>query len=79
MERHRDILPTLLLKVFMVMDHGVSDIGLLTFSPQAETWEQQGDIKDVISLSKLVKKDDGPDEIAKIIKTLAKYGSCYQV
>jgi hypothetical protein len=36
-----------------------------------ETW---GDIRDVISLSKLVKKYDGPDEIAEIIKTLAKYG-----
>ena len=39
-----------------------------------ETWKQQGDIRDVISLSKLVKKHDGPDEIAEIIKTLAKYG-----
>jgi hypothetical protein len=40
----------------------------------AETWKQQGDIRDVISLSKLVKKQDGPGEIAEIIKTLAKYG-----
>jgi MoxR-like ATPase len=39
-----------------------------------ETWKQQGDIRDVISLSKLVKKYDGPDEIAELIKTLAKYG-----
>jgi MoxR-like ATPase len=39
-----------------------------------ETWKQQGDIRDVISLSKLVKKHDGPGEIAEIIKTLAKYG-----
>jgi hypothetical protein len=39
-----------------------------------ETWEQQGDIRDVISLSKLVKKHDSPGEIAEIIKTLAKYG-----
>jgi len=39
-----------------------------------ETWEQQGDIRDVISLSRLVKKHDGPCEIAEIIKTLAKYG-----
>ena len=35
-----------------------------------ETWEQQGDIRDVISLSKLVNKQDGPGEIAGIIKTL---------
>ena len=39
-----------------------------------ETWEQQGDIRDVISLSKLVNKHDDPGEIAEIIKTLAKYG-----
>jgi len=26
-----------------------------------ETWKQQGDIRDVISLSKLVKKHDGPE------------------
>ena len=39
-----------------------------------ETWEQQGDIRDVISLFKLVKKHDGPGEIAEIIKMLAKYG-----
>ena len=39
-----------------------------------ETWEQHGVIRDVISLSKLVKKHDGPGEITKIIQMLAKYG-----
>jgi hypothetical protein len=39
-----------------------------------ETWRQQGDIRDVISVSKLVKKHDGLEEIAEILKTLAKYG-----
>ncbi len=39
-----------------------------------ETWEQQGDIGDVMRLSKLVKKDDGQGEIAEIIKTMPKYG-----
>jgi len=39
-----------------------------------ETWKQQGDIRDVISMSKLVKKHNGPSEIAEIIKTLEKYG-----
>ena len=39
-----------------------------------EVWESQGDIRDVISVSKLVKKDDEPEEIAEIINTLAKYG-----
>jgi hypothetical protein len=38
-----------------------------------EIWEQQGDIRDVINLSNLLKKHDGPGEIAEI-KTLAKYG-----
>jgi hypothetical protein len=38
-----------------------------------EAWERQGEIRDVISVSKLVKKHDGPGEIAEIIKTLAKY------
>jgi hypothetical protein len=38
------------------------------------TWIQQGDIRDVISVSKLVKKHDGPRDIAEIIKTLSKYG-----
>jgi hypothetical protein len=32
----------------------------------AETWEEQGEIRDVISLSKLVKKHDGSGEIADI-------------
>ena len=41
-----------------------------------ETWKQHGDIRDVISLSKLAKKHDGPGEIAEIIKRLAKYGEC---
>ena len=39
-----------------------------------ETWRLQGDIRDVISLSKLVKKHDGPAEISEIIRMLAKYG-----
>ena len=38
-----------------------------------EIWKSQGDIRDVISVSKLVKKDDGPEDIAEIINTLAKY------
>jgi hypothetical protein len=39
-----------------------------------ETWRQQGDIRNVISVSKLVKKHDGSGDIAEIIKTLSKYG-----
>ena len=33
-----------------------------------------GDIRDVISVSKLIRKNDGPDEIAEIISTFRKYG-----
>ena len=39
-----------------------------------EIWKEEGDIRDVISVSKLVKKDDGPDEILQIIRTMVKYG-----
>ena len=39
-----------------------------------QTWEQQGDIRDVTSISKLVKKIDGPIEIAEIINTMKRYG-----
>jgi hypothetical protein len=40
----------------------------------AAVWKNGGDIRDVISIGKLVRKHDGPGEIAEIIKTLAKYG-----
>ncbi|MGA9151767.1 MAG: AAA family ATPase [Candidatus Nitrosopolaris sp.] len=33
-----------------------------------------GDIRDVISIGKLVRKSDGPGEIDKIMRTLTKYG-----
>ena len=39
-----------------------------------EVWNQKGDIRDIISISKLVQKRDGPDEIAEIINTMRKYG-----
>jgi len=31
------------------------------------------DIRDVISLGKLIRKGDGPEEIGGLLKTLAKY------
>ncbi len=37
-------------------------------------WEQRGDIRDVISVGKLVRKDDGPDEVEQILATMTKYG-----
>ena len=37
-------------------------------------WEQGGDIRDVISIGKLVRKNDGPEEVEQILRTMVKYG-----
>jgi hypothetical protein len=37
-------------------------------------WKTGGDIRDVISISKLVRKSDGPEQIELMIKTMSKYG-----
>jgi c-di-GMP-related signal transduction protein len=37
-------------------------------------WDQGGDIRDVISIGKLVRKNDGPEEVEQILKTMTKYG-----
>jgi hypothetical protein len=37
-------------------------------------WCQGGDIRDVISIGKLVRKNDGPEEVEQIISTMTKYG-----
>jgi hypothetical protein len=37
-------------------------------------WDQGGDIRDVISIGKLVRKNDGPEEVEQIISTMIKYG-----
>jgi hypothetical protein len=36
-------------------------------------WEQRGDIRDVISIGKLVRKNDGPEEVGQILATMIKY------
>jgi hypothetical protein len=36
-------------------------------------WEQRGDIRDVISIGKLVRKNDGPEEVEQILSTMTKY------
>jgi replication-associated recombination protein RarA len=41
----------------------------------AQVWRNQGDIRDVISTGKLVRKNDGPEAIAHIISTISKYVS----
>jgi hypothetical protein len=40
-----------------------------------EVWKTSKDVRDVVSLSKLIRKDDGPDEIEAIMRALTKYGS----
>ena len=37
-------------------------------------WDQEGDIRDVISIGKLVRKNDGPEEVEQILSTMTKYG-----
>jgi hypothetical protein len=36
-------------------------------------WDQRGDIRDVISIGKLVRKSDGPEEVEQILRTMVKY------
>jgi MoxR-like ATPase len=40
----------------------------------AAVWKNGGDIRDCISIGKLVRKNDGPEEIAEIISIITKYG-----
>ncbi|MGB8937872.1 MAG: hypothetical protein WCC17_22510 [Candidatus Nitrosopolaris sp.] len=40
----------------------------------ASVWKNGGDIRDVISIGKLVRKWDGPEQIGLIIKTMMEYG-----
>jgi len=35
--------------------------------------DQRGDIRDVISIGKLVRKNDGPEEVEQILRTMVKY------
>jgi hypothetical protein len=37
-------------------------------------WNQRGDIRDVVSIGKLVLKNDGPEEVEQILATIIKYG-----
>ena|SRR5215469_7983988 len=39
----------------------------------AQIWQQQGDIRDVISIGKLIRKSDGPLATEQILNTMAKY------
>jgi hypothetical protein len=37
-------------------------------------WDPGGDIRNVISIGKLVRKNDGPEEVEQILATMIKYG-----
>jgi Holliday junction DNA helicase RuvB len=39
-----------------------------------QVWKMEGDIRDVISVGRLIRKSDGPEQIELIIKTMMKYG-----
>jgi Holliday junction resolvasome RuvABC ATP-dependent DNA helicase subunit len=39
-----------------------------------EVWKTSKDVRDVVSLLKLIRKRDGPDEIEAVMRTLTKYG-----
>jgi replication-associated recombination protein RarA len=39
----------------------------------AAVWKNQGDIRDVISIGKLVRKNDGSEQISQIMDTMTKY------
>jgi Holliday junction DNA helicase RuvB len=38
-------------------------------------WDQRGDIRDVISIGRLVRKNDGPEVVEQILATIIKYGT----
>jgi hypothetical protein len=40
----------------------------------ASVWKNGGDIRDVISIGKLVRKSDGPIEVERMVNTMRKYG-----
>jgi hypothetical protein len=40
----------------------------------ANVYRNQGDIRDVISTGRLLRRDDGPQEAAATLNTLMKYG-----
>jgi hypothetical protein len=37
-------------------------------------WDHRGDIRGVISIGKLVRKNDGLEEVDQILSTITKYG-----
>jgi hypothetical protein len=38
-------------------------------------WNQGGNIREVISIGKLVRKNDGPGEVQSLLNTMVNYGS----
>ena len=50
----------------------------LAYCIGANVWKNGGDMRDVISIGKLIRKSDGPQEIELIMNTLMKYGAEYE-
>ena len=48
-------------------------IGLAGYIGNA-VFKNGGDIRDVISIGKLVRKNDGPEQVEQVIRTMTKYG-----
>jgi MoxR-like ATPase len=38
-------------------------------------WDRRGDIRDVISIGRLIRKNDGHEEVKQILATMIKYGT----
>jgi hypothetical protein len=52
---------------------GIISITKASFTPSRADLTRE-DVTDVISIRKLMRKNNGPDEIAQIIKTMINYG-----
>jgi len=47
----------------------------------SQIWQNGGDIRDVISVARLIRKNDSPEQVSEIINTMMKYrsGDCWWV
>ena len=41
----------------------------------SQIWQNGGDIRDVISVARLIRKNDSPEQVSEIINTMMKYRS----
>jgi hypothetical protein len=40
-----------------------------------EVWKLKGYVRDIMYIAKLIREEDGPEEILQIMKIFSKYGS----